>query len=151
MPRWSTLRFRTKLALAMLLLMFLTIATLFAVDTFNERRLMERIEGTTEAVTKAIQVASDQLSTSGAIDTDVLQDYAEKLRQRGVREIQILNPQRAVIASSKGRVDHRVKGKKSDQPISITGTIGERPTSTPRSEVIVSCSRSRRRAGSSAT
>jgi signal transduction histidine kinase len=126
LPRWSTLRFRTKLAIAMLSLMFLTIATLFAVDTYNERRLVEKIEGTTEAVTKAIQVASDQLSTTGAIDTDVLQDYAEKLRQRGVREIQILNPQRAVIASSKGRVDHRVKGVKgSDQPISITGTIGE--------------------------
>jgi signal transduction histidine kinase len=126
--RWPSpaLRFRTKLALAILFLFFLTVALLFAVDTYNERRLIDNLESTTEAVTKAIEVASDQaqLSPTGAIDTEILQDYAEKLRRRGVREIQILNPERTVIASSKPR-SARLRGRGKPRDISITGTISE--------------------------
>jgi len=116
-------RFRTKLALAMLLLFVLTVALLFAVDTYNERRLIDKLENTMEAVTKAIEVASDQaqISATGEIDNDVLQDYAEKLRQRGVREIQILSPERAVIASSKGKPKAK---KRAAENIAIKGTIG---------------------------
>jgi hypothetical protein len=78
-----------------------------------------------DAVTKAIEVASDQaqLSATGEIDTEVLQDYAEKLRQRGVREIQILNPERTVIASSR-TAEKRPKVKRPPEDISIKGTIG---------------------------
>ena len=115
------LRFRTKMALTLLFLFVATVAVLFAVDTYNERRLIDKLENTMEAVTKAIEVASEQaqISTTGAIDTEILQDYAEKLRLRGVREIQILNPERTVIASSKTRAR-----KKPNGDISITGTIG---------------------------
>ena len=122
--RLPALRFRTKLALAMLLIFLLTLTILFAVDTFNQRRSIEEFENTMDAVTKAIEVASDQaqLSTTGQIDTEVLQDYAEKLRLRGVREIQILNPERTVIASSRGS-EKRPRPKKPED-ISIKGTIG---------------------------
>ena len=120
---FRSMRFRTKLAIATLLLFVVTIALLFAVDTYNERRLIEKVETTMDAVTKAIEVASDQaqISSTGEIDTEVLQDYAEKLRLRGVREIQILNPERDVIASSKGKLRAR---KKTPDEISIKGTIG---------------------------
>jgi len=122
--RWPfrSARFRTKLALAVLLLFVLTVALLFAVDTVNEHKLIDKLENTMEAVTKAIEVASDQaqISASGEIDNEVLQDYAEKLRLRGVREIQILSPERAVIATSKGRA----KRKKAPEDIAIKGTIG---------------------------
>jgi hypothetical protein len=130
---FSSLRFRTKLAITLLLLFVLMIAALFGVDTYNERRLIEHMEGTMEAVTKAIEVASDQaqLSTTGAIDTEVLQDYAEKLRLRGVREIQILNPERTVIASSRERSDRKSKGvRKAPEDIAIKGTIGAETEST---------------------
>ena len=119
---FRSMRFRTKLALAMLLLFVVTVALLFAVDTYNERKLIDKLENTMDAVTKAIEVASDQaqISSTGEIDNEVLQDYAEKLRQRGVREIQILSPERAVIASSK-----RPRGKKRPaEDIAIKGTIG---------------------------
>lgn len=134
--RIPPLRFRTKLALAMLLLFVLTLAVLFAVDTFNERRSIEEFENTMDAVTKAIEVASDQaqISTTGEIDTEVLQDYAEKLRLRGVREIQILNPERAVIASSRG-ADKRPRARRKPEDISIKGTIGaESESSAPKRE-----------------
>jgi signal transduction histidine kinase len=123
--RFPALRFRTKLALAMLVLFVLMIAVLFGVDTYNEKRLIEQMENTMEAVTKAIEVASDQaqISTTGEIDTEVLQDYAEKLRLRGVREIQILNPERTVIASSRGN-DKKSRGRRQPEDISIKGTIG---------------------------
>ena len=129
--RLPALRFRTKLALAMLLIFVLTLAVLFAVDTFNERRSIEEFENTMDAVTKAIEVASDQaqISTTGEIDTDVLQDYAEKLRLRGVREIQILNPERTVIASSRGS-EKRSRGRRKPEDISIKGTIGGESEST---------------------
>ena len=129
--RIPPLRFRTKLALAMLLLFVLTLAVLFAVDTFNERRSIEEFENTMDAVTKAIEVASDQaqISTTGEIDTEVLQDYAEKLRLRGVREIQILNPERTVIATSRS-ADRRARARRKPEDISIKGTIGADSEST---------------------
>jgi signal transduction histidine kinase len=126
--RWpKPSRFRTKLALAIVFLFFLAVALLLAVDTFNERRLIENLENTTEAVTKAIEVASDQaqLSSTGAIDTEILQDYAQKLRRHGVREIQILNPERTVIASSRARAGRPRTRKGAAPNISITGTISE--------------------------
>ncbi len=134
--RIPPLRFRTKLALAMLLLFVLTLAVLFAVDTFNERRSIEEFENTMDAVTKAIEVASDQaqISTTGEIDTEVLQDYAEKLRLRGVREIQILNPERTVIASSRS-AEKRARARRRPEDISIKGTIGaESDSSAPKRE-----------------
>ena len=121
------------MAIALLLLFVVTIAVLFAVDTYNERALIEKVENTMEAVTKAIEVASEQaqLSTTGAIDTEILQDYAEKLRLRGVREIQILNPERTVIASSKTRNETKARAKKkAPGNISITGTLGSSPETT---------------------
>jgi len=138
--RWpKPSRFRTKLALAIVLLFFLAVALLFAVDTYNERRLIENLESTTEAVTKAIEVASDQaqLSPTGAIDTEILQDYAQKLRRHGVREIQILDPERTVIASSRSRASRQRSRPASARDISITGTISEEadaagPTKTYR-------------------
>jgi signal transduction histidine kinase len=120
----------------MLLLFVLTLAVLFAVDTFNERRSIEEFENTMDAVTKAIEVASDQaqISTTGQIDTEVLQDYAEKLRLRGVREIQILNPERTVIASSRG-ADKRPRSRRPPEDISIKGTIGaESESNAPKRE-----------------
>src|SRR5512146_1407739 len=115
----------------MLLLFVVTVALLFAVDTYNERKLIDKLENTMEAVTKAIEVASDQaqISATGEIDNEVLQDYAEKPRQRGVREIQILSPERAVIASSK-----RPRGKKRPaEDIAIKGPIrGNEETAEPK-------------------
>ncbi|MGH9443811.1 MAG: ATP-binding protein [Thermoanaerobaculia bacterium] len=134
--RILSLRFRTKLALAMLLIFVLTLAVLFAVDTFNERRSIDEFENTMDAVTKAIEVASDQaqISTTGEIDTEVLQDYAEKLRLRGVREIQILNPERTVIASSRAN-EKRSRIRRKPEDISIKGTIGaETESSAPKRE-----------------
>jgi signal transduction histidine kinase len=137
-PLFRQLRFRTKLALAIVLLFVLTVVALFAVDTHNEQRLIDQLEATMDAVTTAIQVASEQaqLSTTGTIDAKVLQEYVEKLRLRGVREIQILNPERAVIASSKSHTDSRAHPrKKSPTDISITGTIsGGTPESGPLRE-----------------
>lgn len=122
----TAFKFRTKLALALLLLFLLTVALLFAIDTYSEKRLIEQVENNTEAVTKAIEVASDeaQLSTNGKIDSEIIQDYADKLRQHGVGDIQILGPDRNVIASS-ARQGRGKKRKASNPNISITGTIGE--------------------------
>jgi signal transduction histidine kinase len=120
--------------MAMLALYVFTIALLFAVDTYNERRLLLKMENTMEAVTKAIEVAADQaqLSMTGPIDAEILQDYADKLRLRGVREIEVLNPQRTVIATSKTRAEPR--GRKRPMDISITGTIGDSADAGPLRE-----------------
>jgi signal transduction histidine kinase len=119
------LGFRTKLVLTLAGLFVLLMAILLGVDLYNERRSIDEIEGTMEAVTKAIEVSSEQLNYPGAIDEEVLEDYVQKLRARGVQGIEVLNPERQVIASSYPRPAQKGDKRKPRGlgDIAITGRI----------------------------
>ncbi len=120
---WS-LSLRGKLLVMMFGLLLLALATLFALYWRAERQLIAQVERHTAELSTAIQISVEQLTSKGRTSEARLQDYVQRLQQRGVREISILSNEEEVIASSNPRrVGVRVDPKRKD--ILITARLGE--------------------------
>jgi signal transduction histidine kinase len=120
---WN-LSLRGKLLLMMFGLLVLVLATLFALYWHAERQLISQVERHTTDLSSAIQISVEQLTSKGRTSEARLQDYVQRLQQRGVREISIVSNEEEVIASSNPRrVGVRVDPKRKD--ILITARLGE--------------------------
>ena len=120
---WS-LSLRGKLLFMMFGLLLLALATLFVLYWRAERQLIAQVERHTAELSTAIQISVEQLTSKGRTSEARLQDYVQRLQQRGVREISILSNEEEVIASSNPRrVGVRVDPKRKD--ILITARLGE--------------------------
>ncbi len=118
------LRLRPKLVAMMLLLLLLSLASLFLLYWQAERRLVAQVERHTTDLSTAIRVSVEQLTSKGRTTEARLQDYVQRLERRGVREISILSNEREVIASSNpGRVGARIDPRQ--RALLITARLGE--------------------------
>jgi hypothetical protein len=121
---FENLRLRTKLVAMMLLLLLLSLASLFVLYWQAERRLVAQVERHTTDLSTAIKVSVEQLTSKGRTSEARLQDYVQRLERRGVREISILSNEREVIASSNPRrVGARIDPRQRD--LLITARLGE--------------------------
>jgi len=115
---------RGKLLLMMFGLLLLVLAILFGLYWRAERQLIAQVERHTTDLSTAIQISVEQLTSKGRTSEARLQDYVQRLQQRGVREISIVSNEEEVIASSNPRrVGGRVDPKRKD--ILITARLGE--------------------------
>jgi hypothetical protein len=120
---WN-LSLRGKLLVMMFGLLLLVLAILFALYWRAERHLITQVERHTTDLSTAIQISVEQLTSKGRTSEARLQDYVQRLQQRGVREISIVSNEEEVIASSNPRrVGVRVDPKRKD--ILITARLGE--------------------------
>lgn len=120
---WN-LSLRGKLLVMMFGLLLLVLAILFALYWRAERQLITQVERHTTDLSTAIQISVEQLTSKGRTSEARLQDYVQRLQQRGVREISIVSNEEEVIASSNPRrVGVRVDPKRKD--ILITARLGE--------------------------
>jgi len=118
------LSLRGKLLGMMFGLLLLVLATLFALYWRAERQLITQVERHTTDLSTAIEISVEQLTSKGRTSEARLQDYVQRLQQRGVREISIVSNEEEVIASSNPRrVGVRVDPKRKD--ILITARLGE--------------------------
>ena len=121
---FENLRLRTQLVAMMLLLLLLSLASLFVLYWQAERRLVAQVERHTTDLSTAIKVSVEQLTSKGRTTEARLQDYMQRLERRGVREISILSNEREVIASSNPRrVGARIDPRQRD--LLITARLGE--------------------------
>lgn len=121
--RWM-LSLRGKLLAMMFGLLMLVLATLFLLYWRAETQLISQVERHTTDLSTAIQVSVEQLTSRGRTTEARLQDYVQRLQQRGVREISIVSNEEEVIASSNPRrVGLRVDPKRKD--LLITARLGE--------------------------
>ena len=119
-----TLSLRGKLLVMMFGLLLLVLAILFGLYWRAERQLIAQVERHTTDLSTAIQISVEQLTSKGRTSEARLQDYVQRLQQRGVREISIVSNEEEVIASSNPRrVGVRVDPKRKD--ILITARLGE--------------------------
>ncbi len=119
-----TLSLRGKLLAMMFGLLLLVLAILFGLYWRAERQLIAQVERHTTDLSTAIQISVEQLTSKGRTSEARLQDYVQRLQQRGVREISIVSNEEEVIASSNPRrVGVRVDPKRKD--ILITARLGE--------------------------
>jgi hypothetical protein len=120
----ENLRLRTKLVAMMLGLLLLSVASLFLIYSQTERRLVSQVERHTTDLSTALKVSVEQLTSKGRTNEARLQDYVNRLEQRGVREISILSNDREVIASSNpARVGAQINPRQRD--LFITARLGE--------------------------
>jgi len=123
------LSLKTKLLLMMLSLLLLSVSTLFLLHLYSERRLISQLKDYTEDLSTAIEVFQQQPSAVATDDPKpILDQYAQKLRELGVKDISIVDTSDEVQASTDPRnVGKRVLRTKAKGPkeYTIRGVLGE--------------------------
>jgi signal transduction histidine kinase len=110
------LRFRTRLALVMLLTMSCTSAFLMATYVAHNQRIKAYVAGQTSDLLQIIQLTQTRIpSTSDR--NQALQAYLKALKDAGVSSITVASPSGEVVAStSPGQVGKKIKLKKRQAP-----------------------------------
>ncbi len=125
--RLRDLGLRTKLLLTMLSLLVLSISSLFVLHLLSERQLLSQVGAYTEDLSTTIQIAQEQPTTVGD-PKDVLNAYAEKLTQLGVKDVSVADAADEVQASTNpknvGKRLVRVAKKRGKEWV-IRGVLGE--------------------------
>jgi signal transduction histidine kinase len=115
-----------KLIVIILALNLAMLAVLFLLYTNLTEDLVEKVEGHTEDLTKAIQISVKKLATQEYTDTYALTEYLNSLNSKGIGEINIVNTDQEIIASTNpkkiGRIFQRDRQK---NKVMITAQIGE--------------------------
>jgi signal transduction histidine kinase len=119
---------KTKLLLMMLSLLLLSVSSLFFLHLASERRLLSQLTDYTDDLSTAIDVVQEQPAGEGDPQR-VLQAYAAKLRQLGVKDVSIADTFEQVQASTNpsnvGKRLMRATTKKGPREYVIRGVLGE--------------------------
>jgi len=117
---------RVQLQLMMLVLLALSVGSLFVLHLFSERALMARIRDYTEELSTAIEITQEQ--PGGSPDPrKAVQAFAEKLRELGVRDVSIADASDEVVqASTNPRiVGRKLVRRRGPAEYVIRGVLGE--------------------------
>jgi signal transduction histidine kinase len=86
---------------AMMLLLSLSIITVFVVLYSNaEQAIYKEFEGRSTELSKAIQIAVEEVTSSGPPDVKRLENYLKKLNTKGVQEISVISNSDKIISST---------------------------------------------------
>jgi signal transduction histidine kinase len=121
------LNLRTKLLLTMLSLLVLSVTSLFFLHLYSEQRMISQLRQYTEDLSTAIEVVQEQPVGEGDAQV-VLKAYAEKLRQLGVKDVSISDPdevQASTNPKNVGRRLERTSKRRGPKEYVIKGVLGE--------------------------
>jgi signal transduction histidine kinase len=86
---------------AMMLLLSLTIITVFVVlYSSAEQAIFKEFEDRSTELSKAIQIAVEEVTSSGSPDVKRLENYLKKLNAKGVKEISVISNSDKIISST---------------------------------------------------
>jgi nitrogen fixation/metabolism regulation signal transduction histidine kinase len=127
-PPLRNLTLKTKLLLMMLSLLALSVFSLFLLHLYSERKLLSQLREYTEDLSTAIEVFQEQPAGEGDPQV-VLQAYAQKLRQLGVKDVSMADASDEVQASTNpqnvGKRLVRSAKKKGPKEYVIRGVLGD--------------------------
>jgi len=87
--------------IAMMLLLSLSIITIFVVlYSRAEQDIFRQFEERSTELSKAIQIAVEEVTSSGAPDVKRLENYLKKLNAKGVKEISVISNSDKIISST---------------------------------------------------
>ncbi|MDD2850350.1 MAG: ATP-binding protein [Desulfuromonadaceae bacterium] len=92
------MKLNSKLIIIMLSLLVLVMLTLFILNQFAQDDLVNEIQDSSQEISKAIQMSIEDLTSSA--ETSRLTDYLQKARDKGIKEINIINTEGEIIDSS---------------------------------------------------
>lgn len=126
--RSSPRSLKTKLLLMMLSLLLLSVSSLFLLHLYSERQLLGQLRQYTDDLSTAIDIAQEQPAGEGEAQV-VLEAYAEKLRQLGVKDVSIADASEQVKASTNpqnlGKPLVRSRKQKGPREYVIRGVLGD--------------------------
>lgn len=99
-----------KLVIFMLSLLVMAMLTLFTLNQISQNRLVNEIQESSTAISEILQKSVEDLTSETELETSRLADYLKEARQKGINEINIINPEGEIIDSS----DPEKIGKKRD-------------------------------------
>jgi signal transduction histidine kinase len=119
---------KTKLLLMMLSLLLLSVSSLFVLHLYSERQLVSQLREYTEDLSTTIEILQEQPAAEGD-PQKILEDYAQKLRKLGVKDVSIADASDEVQASTNpknvGRRLVRASKRKAPTEYVIKGVLGE--------------------------
>lgn len=123
---WRGRSLRTQLQLTMLVLLALSAAMLFELHLYSERALLARIREYTEELSTAIQIAQQQPGNAGDLQRAV-HDYADRLRQLGVKDVSIADDTADVVQASTNPhiVGRKLVRKHGPKEYVVRGVLGD--------------------------
>jgi signal transduction histidine kinase len=134
-PPYRTLRnltLKTQLLMIMLSLLLLSVSALFILHYYSERKLISQVREYTEDLSTALDIAQkitkEQPAAEAADPQAVLDAYAAKLRQLGVKAVSIADEEEVRASTDPGNVGKKIvakKKKKGPREYIIKGTLGE--------------------------
>lgn len=87
--------------IAMMLLLSLSIITVFiALYSRAEQDIFKEFEERSTELSKAIQIAVEEVTSSGSTDVKRLENYLKKLNAKGVKEISVISNSDKIISST---------------------------------------------------
>ncbi len=132
--KFINLPLKFKLTLAMLMIMILMVGLLSFLHYRSENMLLRNVMDDTLELSSAIQIGVQQLTMGpGKTDEARLRSYINSLKEKGVKEISIVNNENQIIASSnpthKGKVISIIHPKRE---FVITANLGEKHETLPQ-------------------
>jgi hypothetical protein len=89
----------------MMLLLSLSIITVFVVlYSRAEQALFREFEARSTELSKAIQIAVEEVTSSGSTDVKRLENYLKKLNTKGVKEISVISNRDRIISSTNPKI-----------------------------------------------
>ena len=89
-----------KLIIIMLTLLILAMMTLFTLNQLSQKKLVSEIQDSSTAISEILQKSVEDLTSETEVETSRLADYLKDARQKGINEINIINPEGEIIDSS---------------------------------------------------
>jgi signal transduction histidine kinase len=132
----GNLSLKTRLLLTMLGLLLLSVSSLFWLHLYSERQLVSQLREYTEDLSTAIEVFQEQPAREGDPQV-VLEAYADKLRQLGVKEVSIADITDEVqVSTNPQNVGKKLVRSKRRGPkeFVVRGVLGQEST-TPGSQI----------------
>ena len=136
-----SLSIRTKLLLTMLLLLLMSVSSLFFLHLFSEQRLLSQVRDYTDELSTAIDIAQQQPADAAdpKATLNALVAYAERLRRLGVKDVAVTDAADEIQAAT----NPALVGKRGTQLVQkrlrprgqewiIKGVIGDEPAPTQK-------------------
>lgn len=92
------MKLNTKLVIIMISLLVLAMLTLFILNQHAQNDLVQEIQESSQEISKAVQMSIEDLTSE--TETSRLNDYLHRARERGIKEINIINTEGEIVDSS---------------------------------------------------
>jgi signal transduction histidine kinase len=123
------LKLRTQLLLMMLSLLLISVSALFILHLYNQAQLLAEVRDYTAELSTAIDIAQEQPEPTSEGDKQaVLQDYVQRLKKLGVKDVSIADEEAVQASTNPAMVGQKIvttkKVKGAKKEVVIKGVLG---------------------------